>query len=73
MPTAVADRRVLLQHAAAAGRVLDRHLPAAEVGQLGAERDVPVVQRRVQQIGHRGQPIAAPAYRYGIAGDTAPP
>ena len=46
-PDRLAHRRVLLQHAAA--RVLDRHLPAAEVGELGAQRHVPVVQRRVLQ------------------------
>ena len=42
-PDGLAHRSVLLQDTAA--RVLDRHVPAAEVGQLGAERHVAVVQR----------------------------
>ena len=36
------DRRVLLEHAGSC--VLDRHLPPAEVGELGAESHVPVVE-----------------------------
>ena len=40
----LADRRVLLDHP---GRVLQRHLPAAELRELRAERDVPVVQGRL--------------------------
>ncbi len=43
---------VLLEHAAA--RVLDRHVPAAEVGELGAERDVAVVQGSLLQAPVRG-------------------
>ena len=31
-------------HTAAAGRILDRHRPAAEIGHLGPEGDVPFVQ-----------------------------
>ena len=38
---------MLLEHSPAG--ILDRHLPPAEVGHLGAMRDVPVVERRVQQ------------------------
>ena len=41
-PDRLAHGDVLLEHATA--RVLDRHVPAAEVGELGAEGDVPVVQ-----------------------------
>ncbi len=44
-PDRLTHRGVLLQHATAACRVLDRHLPTAEVGELRAESDVPVVQR----------------------------
>ncbi len=47
------DRRVLLEHPPAG--ILDGHLPAAEVGQLGAQRNVPVVQRRPQQLTHTGR------------------
>nr|WP_284290560.1 hypothetical protein [Angustibacter aerolatus] len=52
----LAHRRVLLDHAAAG--VLDRHQPATEVGGLGAEGHVPVVQGRAEQVvaGHGGQP-----------------
>ena len=52
MPTALADGGVLGDHAAAGRGVLDRHLPAAEVGQLGAQVDVAVVQRRTAQLSH---------------------
>ena len=38
----LAHRGVLLDHA---GGVLQRHRPAAELGELGTERDVPVMQR----------------------------
>ncbi len=48
-PDCLANRSVLLQDAAA--RVLDRHLPATEVSQLGAQGHVTVVQRRVQRGG----------------------
>jgi hypothetical protein len=40
----LADGLVLLQHTTAG--VLDRHLPAAEVGELGTEGDVAFVDRR---------------------------
>ena len=60
----LADRGVLLDDAAAG--VLQRHRPATELRQLGAERDVPVVQRRGAQGGpvvrggrHGGEPTAA--------------
>ena len=52
-------RGVLPQHAAAGGAVLDRHLPATEVGELGAEGDVPVVQGRAQQVGRHARSLAA--------------
>ena len=42
-PDGLADRRVLLEHPG--GLVLQRHLPAAELGELRAEGDVPLVQR----------------------------
>ena len=56
----LADRGVLLDHA---GGVLQRHRPAAELGELGAERDVPVVQgrRRSDRVGHGREPTAASA------------
>ena len=46
----LADRRVLCHDATA--RVLDRHRPAPEVRHLRAERDVSVVDRGVQEVGH---------------------
>ena len=57
----LAHRRVLLEHPG--GLVLQRHLPAAELGELGAEGDVPVVQRRLRQGragGHGRQRSADP-------------
>ena len=49
----LADGGVLLDDAAAG--ILDRHLPAAEVGHLRAQRDVAVVQRRTlgRSVAHR--------------------
>ena len=55
-PDRAADRGVLLEDP---GGVLQRHLPAAELGELGPEGDVAVVQRRVLQ-GHALQVTAAP-------------
>ena len=56
---------VLGEHATAG--VLQRHVPAAELGELRTEGDVSVVQRRVQQI-HGRQPSAdALAPRGGAA------
>lgn len=49
---ALAHRRVLGDDTATG--VLDRHLPPAEVGHLGAEGDVTVMDGRVQQIAHVG-------------------
>ena len=49
----LADRRVLLQHAAAARGVFDGHLPAAEVGELRPQVDVAFVQRRSLQTHSR--------------------
>jgi hypothetical protein len=49
-PDALADGQVLLDHPAA--RVLDRHLPAAEIGHLRAQVNVAPVQRRSAQVGH---------------------
>ena len=57
----LADRGVLLDHA---GGVLERHGPAAELGELGPEGDVPVVQRGGEQGGvvhTAAEPIAAVA------------
>ena len=67
----LADRGVLLDHARG---VLQRHRPAAELGELRAERDVPVVQRRrrareasamranlPQRAGARAAPAGYPA------------
>ena len=74
-PTALAHGRVLAHDAAA--RVLDRHLPAAEVGHLRAQRDVPVVQRRRVERGvglesaARRRAVSAMAATYRDAG-TAP-
>jgi hypothetical protein len=48
----LAHCRVLRQDAAPG--IFDRHLPAAEVGHLCAERDVPVVHGRVLQVGAHG-------------------
>src|ERR1700753_2932866 len=44
---------MLIEHSSPARRVLDRHLPAAEVGQLRAERNVLIVQGGSEQRGHR--------------------
>ena len=55
MPDGLADRLVLLERA---GGVLQRHLPAPELGELGAECDVPVVQGRLLQR-HGAEPTAA--------------
>jgi hypothetical protein len=49
------DRRVLLDDT---GGVLQRHLPAAELRELRAERDMPVVQGRLLE-GHAPQTTAA--------------
>ena len=43
----LAHRRVLLDDAGPG--VLQRHRPAAELGELRAQRDVPLVQRRGEQ------------------------
>ena len=52
---------MLLEDAAAG--VLDRHLPAAEVGHLGPERDVPVVEGAGAKVAHAQDPSdsSAPA------------
>ena len=64
----VPDRGVLLQHPGAL--VLQRHLPAAELGELGAEGDMPVVQRGVEQ-GHARQRSAIPrALMHAALGST---
>ncbi len=54
------DRLMLAQHAAA--RVLDRHLPPAEVGELRAESDVAIVQGGAP-AGHAREPSALHATR----------
>ena len=50
MPTR--SRTAVCSATTPAAGVLDGHLPAAEVGHLRAERDVPVVQGRVPEGGH---------------------
>ena len=54
----LADGGVLLDDA---GRVLQRHRPAAELGELRAEGDVAVVQGRLleRRVGHGAKPTAA--------------
>ena len=64
-PDRLPDRGVLAQDTTPGGAVLDRHLPAAEVGELGAEGDVPVVQRGAQQVGHAGS-LPAPTSAAGV-------
>ncbi len=70
-PDALPDRGVLLDHARG---VLHRHRPAPELGELRAERHVPIVQRRAQQIavvGHGRKPTAATSLSF--AGDDLHP
>ena len=54
----LAHRGVLLDDAAAG--VLDGHLPATEVGELGAEGDVPFVQRGAAQSRSCARTLASP-------------
>jgi hypothetical protein len=49
-PDGLPHSQVLLDDAAAG--VLDRHLPATEICQLGAQVDVARVQRRSAQLAH---------------------
>ena len=66
LTTFQADRlahcRVLLDYS---GRIFQGHRPAAELGELGAQRDVAVVQRRLPQFTrgriHRGTLASAEA------------
>ncbi len=53
----LAHRGVLLDHSRPG--VLQRHRPAAELRELRTERDVPLVQRRGQQVAHGAEPTAA--------------
>src|SRR5690606_31599538 len=48
--------------------VLQRHLPAAERGELGAQGGVPLVQRRAMQLGHEWQTYRVPGDPLASAG-----
>ena len=70
------DGGVLLDHA---GGVLQRHAPAAELGELRPESDVPVVQRGLQErrrmarTYRRMRPRTRPDPWLECAGDDVPP
>ncbi len=49
-----ASREVLADDAA---RILQRHLPAGELDQLGAQGDVPAVEEGLPEWAHTGKPV----------------